>query len=81
MGEPVSIGQGWFDIDSAPTDGTVVWLTDGERVISAAWLRDVHDCPGWRDERSFDHFRRFAPLAWQPYFKPKAPGWQKDPRP
>lgn len=68
----------WQFMETAPTDGTSVWLTDGERVCRAAWVEDVHGRKGWRDNQSFAHFRTYAPLGWQPYFKPPAPGWPRE---
>ncbi len=68
-------GDGWLPIESAPKDGTPVWVTDGQRVFKAFWTQDVHGRPGWRDSMSFTHFRTFVAQGWQHYHEPKAPRW------
>lgn len=68
----------WNDMETAPRDGTRIWLTDGKEVHVCAWEHDAHGLLGWRitiSNRSPDwsHYRTFKAVGWRPYFEPEPP--------
>jgi len=70
-------GDGWQDISTAPKDGTVLLLADGEMVLRGSFKEDyLSGETGWFDEHWDDYstgstFTPLKPTHWQPL--PPAP--------
>lgn len=75
-------GVGWQDIESAPKDGTVLLLADGEMVLRGSFKEDyLTEEMGWFDEHWDDYstgstYTPLNPTHWQPL--PQPPKGQSD---
>ena len=75
------MNSGWKNILTAPKDGTILFLTDGQRMCRGSWKQDwLTEEVGWFDEHYDDFstgysFGPLLPTHWMPL-----PDFPKEPK-